>query len=300
MNILITGADGFIGSRIVDTLKKTNNRLFLCVSKNSSKKNIENIFIIWRGRLKCSKFLDITKNIDIVLHCAGLAHNVYSSKLKSTYKDINETLTYELGCAAIKNNVKKFIFLSTAGIHSDSIEPGNLISEAKCVSPKSPYTLSKLNAENLLFKIYKNSCESLIILRPPAVYGENVKGNLKYLLFFIERGIPLPFGGLKNNKRSYISIENLVEIILVCINSKKKIKSSFLVANNEKYSTTELILFLGDKYKKRVILFNLPLKILYFLSYIFNKTSHYERLTNSFELDTTAFKKTFNWKEKNK
>ena len=300
MDILVTGADGFIGSALVEKLKKTKHRLFLCASKETQRKNIKNVLIVHEGPLEDSNLNSLTKEIDVIIHCAGIAHNRYSEKFKSKYYSINSKLTEKLALSAAQNNVKKFIFLSTAGIHSDFKNRGHPINEKNYINPKSPYTKSKFEAENLLFEAFKKTDIDLIILRPPAVYGGNVKGNLKHLFFFIKNKIPLPFGYFSKNKRSYISIENLAKMILLCVDYKKRIKSTFLIANNKKFSTKELIQYLSKTSKNEVIIFKFPIKIIYFIFLIFGKYKAFQRLNNSFELDISSFKKKFNWKEQSK
>ena len=298
MNILITGADGFIGSELVEKLIKTKHHLYICVNEKTQRKNTKNVVIAHKGRLKDSVFDSLTKKINLVIHCAGLAHNRHSKKFESKYFATNRDLTEKIAISALKNGVKKFIFLSTAGIHSEFNSKGRNITEKKYIKPKNPYTKSKFEAEKLLFKICKNTNMDLIILRPPAVYGNNVKGNLKHLIFFIENKIPLPLGCFNKNKRSYISIQNLIEIILICINYKKKIKSAFLVSNKKSLSTKELVLFLSKDSKNKLIMFNFPIKILHLFSLFFRLEGIFNRLNNSFELDSSSFRKKFNWEEK--
>ena len=189
MNILVTGAEGFVGTKLVEELIKTKHRLFICVGEKTKKKYVKKVSIVYEGNLMFSAFDSLTKKMDLIIHCAGLAHNRNSKKFESKYFTINTELTNRLARSAIKNNVKKFIFLSTAGIHSDQRSKGINITEEKYINPQNPYTKSKLKAEISLKNICKSSKMDFVILRPPAVYGDNVKGNLKHLLFFIKNKI---------------------------------------------------------------------------------------------------------------
>ena len=153
MKILITGAGGFIGSKLVVSLKKTKHQLFLCTTREIKRNLSKNLKSVYVGNLLNAELGELTKNMDIIIHCAGLAHNIYDTQDKDTYFKINTSLTSELGKAGKNNNIKKFIFLSTAGIHSDSNKLGKKISEFDYIKPISPYTQSKLKAENLLFEI---------------------------------------------------------------------------------------------------------------------------------------------------
>ena len=295
MNILITGAEGFIGSNLADRLKDKKHKLYLCVSKRSSFENLKNVFVVCKGRLEDNDLNILTKNIDVIVHCAGLAHNINSFKNYSTYFSVNCLLTVKLANSAIKNKVKKFIFLSTAGIHSDFISNGITITEGTHVNPRSAYTKSKHIAEESLVNISKDTNMDLVILRPPAVYGKGVKGNLKILSFFIDNKIPLPFKSFDINKRSYISITNLIDLISLIIDYRKKVSGVFLVANRESLSTMELINYIASDYGKKPILFKFPILLLKLFSVMMGKIELTRRLLNSFELDTSAVRKQFEW-----
>ena len=80
----------------------------------------------------------------------------------------------------------------------------------------------------------------MVIIRSPLVYGPGVKGNFLSMMNWLWLGIPLPLGGLKKNLRSLIFLDNLVDMIITCINHPAASNQTFLVSDDEDLSTTEL------------------------------------------------------------
>ena len=85
--------------------------------------------------------------------------------------------------------------------------------------PIDHYSKSKLEAEIALNKITSTTSMKLIIIRPPLIYGPEVGANFLKIMNFINMGLPMPFGSIKN-KRSIIYLGNLVDFIRTCIKLK--------------------------------------------------------------------------------
>lgn len=229
--ILITGGNGFIGSRCV-AYSKSKNIPYTCVSRadlnddNSIKFNLE------KQNLE-ELLLD---DIGTIIHTIGIAHDTYSQNTEkiTLYKKINVNLTVNLAKHALNCGVKKFIYISSI---KASGEPQN----GKChtedyVGPCSNiYGETKREAEIKLLDLLRGKDLDLCIIRPSLVYGPNVKGNLKSMLDLINKGIfpPLPE---VNNKRSMIHVDDLVSAIFLFLkrNSRGEV---FNATDNRVYSS---------------------------------------------------------------
>jgi len=206
---LVTGSTGFIGSRLLGLLKTIDCDVRLLA--RSKVDNYETVVCnLGKDRIpKCT-----LESIDTVFHLAGFAHDMQDpSKVEDLYLAINVEATVELARLAVKNGVKRFIFIS-------SVKAGGKAASKKCINesdqsePEGVYGKSKREAELELLKIGKASGMHVAIIRPSLVYGPNVKGNLKLMLAGIKKGWfpPLPETG---NQRSMIHVDDLVRAILL-------------------------------------------------------------------------------------
>ena len=212
MNILITGANGFIGNALKEKLSKNKNLNIdiLGTKKPIISKGFNKFFNIEIEKDRKESFT----NKDVVIHCAGIADPKQFS-LKKIY-EVNSELTKSLAYYAAKCGVKKFIFLSTSKVLGEfsGLKPFDHSSEP---NPIGSYAWSKLHAENNLIEITKETEMKAIIIRPPAVYGKNTKSNISHLFKIVKKGIPLPVKALNINKRSFISLNNLIDLIEIAI-----------------------------------------------------------------------------------
>lgn len=106
--------------------------------------------------------------------------------------------------------------------------------------PADPYGVSKYEAEEALKQLSLDTGMEVVIIRPPLVYGPGMKANFLSMMRWLERGVPLPLGAI-NNRRSLVLIENLVDLINVCISRPEAAGNTFLVSDGEDLSTSQLL-----------------------------------------------------------
>lgn len=211
MKALVTGATGFIGKKLLNAIKDE-----ICILSRIKHKKYPTIICNFeREELPMNSL----KDIDIVFHLAGIAHDV--NRASSLYQKINVDFTVQLANIAAKSNVKKFIFVS-------SVKAGGAPNSMKCVNeddqrdPDDTYGKTKREAEIKLLKIGQQTGMHVSIIRPSLVYGPNVKGNLELMFSGIKKGWFPPMPEV-NNKRSMIHVDDLVRaIVYVSENSKTK------------------------------------------------------------------------------
>ena len=234
MTILVTGATGFIGKKLVCELRKQGEKIKI-LSRNSHPE-IDSVVCDLNSNLIPS---DLLEGVNTIFHLAGFTHNLRdSSKVKDLYQSINVDATVELAKLALKNNVKKFIFISSvkAGKFSSM---DSCVAEIKKENPKSVYGRTKREAELKLLEIGKNTNMQVSIIRPALVYGPNVKGNLRLILLGIKQGWfpPLPEIG---NKRSMIHLDDLVRAILFIYDSDNANGEIFIATDGMAYSSRQI------------------------------------------------------------
>ncbi len=306
MNILITGASGFIGGAVAKELLKYTNITVIAGIRSSSivdetllkHKNIIlwplwGSSIEWPNRVHC----------DVVIHCAAIAELIDENI--NGYKRcwlVNTLATIELAKLAAQNGVKRFIFVSSAKVSGALNAYERSHTEETDPVPADLYSLTKFEAEQGLLAL-QSECNDmeLVIIRPPLVYGIGVKGSFKLLINWVKRGVPLPFAAI-NNQRSFVSLTNLVDFIVLCSDisrSPRAAGQTFFVSDDEFLSTSELIKRIANSYKKTIILFWAPKILLYMALKILGRSSQLNNLYYSAPLNISKAKKILRWVPKN-
>jgi len=290
-NILLTGGSGFLGTALLQ------NVVF------------EDALVVGRTRPRyCKRFAffdlsedcDLThhlKGIDIVLHVAARAHVMSDNpdEALDLYRDINTLSTINLARQAAKSGVKRFIFLSTIKVQGNETVGGKKFRNTDPVDPKDTYGISKAEAEIGLKNIMDESDMEVVIIRPPLVYGAGVKGNFASLLKLVSKSLPLPFGSFKN-RRSFVSVENLIDLICQCLDHPNARNQTFLVSDNHDLSTPELCRLLAETGGYKCHLFPFPAIILRIFLNLLGKKAVYERLFGSSEVDISFTMTQLNWR----
>ena len=295
--ILVTGSSGFIGNNLCQRLTKLNrdvvgtfrnreiysNNKFKKISVGNIDKDID-----WGNALK---------DIDCIIHCAGKANAMNKKSELDIFRLINVEGTKILAEQGVKAGVKRFIFLSSVKVNGESFHSTKnhkLYNNRDRPNPKDPYAISKFEAEKVLSEISNKMGLEVVILRLPLVYGFGAKGNLYRLMKLINYNVPLPFSLIKN-KRSLIGIDNLVDVLIRCIDNPDAKGKIFLASDGEDLSTPELIELIALSMEKKANLFPVPISLLKFLSSIFGKREEINRLVGSLRIDNSYTKEILNW-----
>jgi len=297
MNILITGASGFIGRALTSHLINKNHKLRLLLRNKEIvyDDQVEQYLIDEKSKFPKELFY----GIDVIIHLAGIAHQRESnSKIdKDQYKNFHNSYTKKLIKGASESEVSRFIFLSSIGVNGNqSFKP---FTEIDKPNPSNDYAVAKYLSEKLLIRYCKDSKMNFVIIRPPIVFGINVPGNFSRILRWANSAynIPLPFGSI-NNKRSIISISNLIDFITLCIFESRAKNEIFLVSDSLGISTTDLLRRVSIAFGRRPILFNIPESFLYKLLTFFGYKEDANRLLGSLQIDISKASKLLNWKPK--
>ena len=231
MNFLLTGSSGFIGTRLLNAIN--DNLVLLSRNKNTSFPTI--ICDFEKDEIPPDTFL----SIDVVIHLAGISHDLGdASKIEKLYRKVNVDASVKLAALAAKNNVKRFIFISSvkaSGIDSSRVS----LNEDFQVDPEGIYGKTKREAELTLLELTKKSDMEVSIIRPSLVYGPNVKGNLKLMLNGIQKGWFPPMPETCNQK-SMIHVDDLVRAILFVANDDRANSEIFIATDGIKYSARKI------------------------------------------------------------
>lgn len=243
MKILVTGATGFVGRALLADLKQDAAYQVCALTRHGSASldpeiqqfRVESINGI-------ARYSELLVGIDVVIHTAARVHQMHDRAVDpySAYQEINVTGTLSLASAAAQAGVQRFIFLSSVKVNGETSRPGHPFEADDLPAPHDPYALTKYEAELKLLDLAENTGMEVVIVRPPLIYGPGVKANFHRLMTLVHKGYPLPLR-LIDNRRSLVSLGNLVSLIQRCIDHPQAANETFLVADGEDVSTPELI-----------------------------------------------------------
>ncbi|MRR05884.1 MAG: SDR family oxidoreductase [Deltaproteobacteria bacterium] len=296
MNVLITGATGFIGTALIKRLDNVECQLHAMVRPGKHLGNLPTTIqqIVVRTLLGNTEFNDALHKIDAIVHLAARAHVMVESSTDplSEYRAINTAGTEHLARQAAAAGVKRLVFLSSVKVNGEGrSEP---FTEEDLPVPSCPYGVSKQEAEQALRRVSAETGLEVVILRPPLVYGAGVKGNFLRLLKAVDRGFPLPFGRIRN-KRSFIYLGNLVDIIAICLTHPKAANQIFLVSDGEDISTPELTRRVAVALGRPTRLLTFPALVLRISGWLFGKSAAVKRLVESLRIDSSKIHSELGW-----
>ncbi len=248
MNILITGAFGFVGTNVSHALSATGKHklIALDISKPTDHNYAE--FHTWAELHTLSG-----KSLDAIIHLAGKAHDLKNASNPQSYFDINVGLTQRIFDYFLASEAQKFVFFSSVKAVADKVE-GPFLTETSAAKPLTPYGQSKLQAEQYILSKPLPPGKKVYILRPSMIHGPGNKGNLNLLYKVVSTGLPWPLGAF-HNERSFTSIDNLLFILRQLI--EKEIEPGiYQVSDDESVSTNEIIQLLAQSLGKKPGIWN--------------------------------------------
>jgi UDP-glucose 4-epimerase len=281
-DVLITGASGFVASHLCPTLADKGFALHP-ISRT-----------IFGEITPTTNWTNALAGIDAVVHLAARVHLMQDSAADplAAYRAANTASTLNLARQAAAARVRRFIFLSSIKVNGEG--RNTPYTEQDVPSPTDPYAISKWEAEQGLLEISAQTGMEVVILRPPLIYGAGVKANFLRLMQWVEKGIPLPFGAV-TNQRSLLYIGNLVDAIRTCVEHPAAANQTFLVCDNEAFSTAELIRKMATHFQRKPRLLNIPPAILLPLLTAIGRKQEAERLLGSLRLDNHKICQTLDW-----
>ena len=295
-SVLVTGANGFVGSVLVPEL---SSRGFDVGQLVRDKKYQDNLKIKSFCIDDLDDLVDLTeplKDVDVVIHLAARVHVMTDKNIDplAEYRRVNVESTMNLARQAASLGVKRFIFVSSVKVNGELTEKGLLFKADDNPNPKDPYGISKWEAESALMKLSKGSGMEVVVVRPPLVYGPGVRANFSSMMTWLYKSIPLPFGSV-DNRRSLVFIDNLVDLLIRVIDHPKAAGDVFLVSDDHDVSTTVLLKSMSYALGKKAKLIPVPLFLLKIIFNITGKASLSQRLLGSLRLDISKTKKLLNW-----
>ncbi|MFN7120413.1 MAG: UDP-glucose 4-epimerase family protein [Hydrogenophaga sp.] len=293
--ILLTGGTGWVGGTLLKALREHHHDTMTAVRVASAKADAQSVAMgsldespVWPQELN---------NREVVIHLAARVHVMKetNSNPMRAFRAVNTTGTLSLARLAARAGVRRFIFVSSIKVNGECTETGQPFTGADTPAPQDAYGISKMEAEQGLRQIANDTGMEVVIVRPPLVYGPRVKANFASLMRAAQRGLPLPLARVTHNRRSFVALDNLVDLLVTCIDHPAAANQTFLVSDGEDLSTADLLRRLGHAMNKPARLFPVPPLLLQLGANLLGKGDMAQRLLGNLQVDISHTRDTLNW-----
>ena len=294
-NILLTGATGFVGRAVLRLLCKHESHKVTVALRSADDFDCCTAHVI--GELSSSiDWTTALSNQQVVIHLAALTHIIKDgeSEQLAEYRRVNVDGTLNLARQAAVAGVKRFIFISSIKVNGEQTPMGLPFSADDIPAPEDAYGISKLEAELGLQQLASKNGMEVVIIRPPLVYGPGVKGNFATIIKLVARGLPLPLGSI-HNQRSLVAVDNLVDLIITCVDHPAAANQVFLAGDGHDLSSTELLRGVARAMGEPTRLFPIPQSMLMFGARLLGKSGVAQRLLGSLQVDISKARDLLNW-----
>jgi len=298
MNILLTGATGFVGGAVVRRLAEEKKHVVRAAVRQLSDVLPSEVAQIQTGGLSANTdYSEALQGMDVVIHAAARVHIMDddASDPLTEFRKVNVDGTMNLARQAADAGIQRFVFISSIKVNGESTELGKPFTAEDSITTQDAYGLSKWEAEQGLFQIAEQTGMQIVVIRPPLIYGEGVKANFAKMMQGVAKGLPLPLGAV-HNKRSLIALANLVDFIILCTQHPKAANEVFLIADGEDVSTTELLRKVAKAIDKKSKLIPVPVGLMSFVAKLLGKEDVANRLFGSLQVDSSKARDLLGWK----
>lgn len=298
MKVLVTGANGFVGRAVLLRL----NRMSRVVAVGSVRHDVvhENAgtpFVIVGELSAQTDWSGALAGVQAVVHTAARVHVMREAAVNplGEFRRVNVQGTLNLARQAARAGVRRFVFVSSIKVNGEITQLGSQFHADDVPAPMDAYGISKMEAEQGLRELAVQTGMAVVIIRSPLVYGPGVKANFAAMMRWLKRGVPLPLGGI-DNQRSLVALDNLVDLIVTCLGHPAAVNQTFLVSDGEDVSTTELLHRMGRAMGCPARLIPVPASWLKQVASLVGKRDVAQRLCESLQIDIAKTRKLLGWK----
>ena len=295
LRVLVTGASGFVGRSFCAELAlhgltvRGMTRSSVDLPKGVQKA----ITVDLNGHTDWRDALD---GCDLIVHLAARVHVMHETTGDplAEFRRVNVLGTLNLARQAAAAGVRRFVFISSVKVNGESTQTGVPFTADDTPAPLDAYGVSKMEAEHGLREVAAQSGMEVVIIRPPLVYGPGVKANFAAMMRWLQRGVPLPLGAI-HNQRSLVAIDNLVDLIVLCLKHPAAANQTFLVSDGEDVSTTALLFRMGQAMGRPARLLAVPSSVLKLAGALLGKSDVVQRLCGSLQVDIAKTQDLLGW-----
>ena len=284
--VLVTGANGFIGRAACAAFARQGWQVRAGVRASTAIDGASTVI----GNLEQGWPLE---GVDVVVHLAGIAHQLHGQAAESTYHALNCEATERLARAAIGAGVRRLIFMSSIKVNGERTPMDRPFRAGDAPQPEDRYARSKRDAEQALARL--GGKMEIVVVRPPLVYGPGVRANFLRLIRLVERRWPLPLGAVRN-RRSLIYVGNLAELLVAAASAPGAAGRTLLAADGEDLSTPQLVSEIGRALGTPARLIGVPAGLLRLGGALTGMRAEVGRLVDSLVIDAGETRDLLRWR----
>jgi len=296
IRVLVTGANGFIGRALCRRLLDAGFNVKGAVRSSAAAAGLpaEAEVAVVGDIDERTDWQEALAGVDVVVHLAARVHVMQETAQDplTAFREVNVLGTERLARQAAAQGVRRLVFLSSIKVNGECTAIP--FSADQPAAPQDAYGISKWQAEQILHDISETTHLQIVVIRPPLVYGPGVRGNFRRLLKLVERGLPLPFASI-DNRRSLVNVDNLCDLLALCIEHPKAPGEVFLVSDNQDLATPELIRTMAGVLGRPARLLPFPVGWLHGLAGLLGRRQEMQRLTGSLQVDIGKTMVTLHW-----
>ena len=295
--VSITGATGFVGGALAAKLVAMVRFEVLALTRQEPVHTLPGVQYVQLGNLSPdTDWQSGLSGVNVLVHAAARVHVMNDTVVDplTEFRRVNVDGTLNLARQAAAAGMRRFVFISSIKVNGEATDLDQPFTANDEPAPIDPYGISKMEAEQGLREIAAETGMEVVIIRPPLVYGPGVKANFQAMMRWLARGVPLPLGVI-NNRRSMVALDNLVDLIVTCIDHPAAANQTFLVSDGEDLSTTQLLRRMGRALGKPARLIPVPSMFLKVGAALLGKPAIAQRLCGSLQVDTLKTQQLLGW-----
>ncbi|MGB4116654.1 MAG: NAD-dependent epimerase/dehydratase family protein [Polaromonas sp.] len=295
--VLVTGAGGFIGQAVCSDLQLRGHQVVGAVRQRNAVHESASVNYVSMGDMDDSTdWSSVVKEVDCVVHLAARVHlmNDTAQDPLAEFRRVNVDLTLNLARQAALAGARRFIFVSSVKVNGENTPFGQPFTAEDMPCPTDFYGISKHEAEQLLMQLAKTTGMEVVVVRPVLVYGPGVKANFYQMMDWLKKGVPLPLKAL-DNQRSMVALDNLVDMIAICLSHPAAANQTFLVSDGEDLTVSDLMERTSLALGRRARLLTMPMALLKLIGRIFGKQAVIHRLCEPLQVDIMKSRQLLGW-----
>lgn len=295
--VLVTGANGFVGSALLSRMAPEFGGRLVGAARSGPadapggprRVRVESLgpATDWSAALA---------GVQTVVHTAARVHVMRETEADplAAYRAVNVDGTVRLARQAAAAGVARLVFLSTVKVNGEETAAGRPFRADDAPRPVDPYGVSKLEAENALREVSRETGLEVVCLRCPLVYGPGVGGNFERMMAWMHRGAVLPLASV-DNRRSLVSIGNLADLVAACVRHPRPLDGVLMAADGEDLSTPQLLRKVAASLGRPARLLPFPVPLLKLGAAMAGRGAEAQRLCSSLQVDISQTRARLGW-----